>query len=235
MTSDRLDPRRITVTGEAQVIASPNQAVVAVGLETVNAKFPAAKAANDDLLHQVLGVAQRVGIESKHIQTDHISLHPNQDWRGNRQVIKDYSARRTLLLTLENLSTLERLLSDLLEAGVSHIHEVEFRTTSLKRYRDEARAHAIQAAQAKARALAGALGQGVGQPLVIQENKDEWQAWRALRWWGGGWAEPAMQTSLHRGPEALNSEDSPVPGQISIRASVTVTFELVELRSADSQ
>src|SRR5262249_54061836 len=131
MNTDRVEPRRITVTGEARIIASPNQAVVAVGLETVNSKFPAAQAANDHLLHHVLNLAQRAGIEPKHVQTDYISLHPNHNWASNTRVVKDYSARRTLLLTLNDLSALEALLSDLLEAGVSHIHDVEFRTTLL--------------------------------------------------------------------------------------------------------
>lgn len=219
-------PRHITVTGEAQVIASPNQALLTIGLETSNQKLPAAKTANDELLQQVLAVAQQAGLAAKHIQTDYTNIEPRHRWQHSTQVFAGYFVRRTLLLTLENLAGLERLITDLLTAGVGHIHQVDFRTTALKQYRDEARALALQAAQAKAQAMAATLGQQVGQPLVIREDKDDWHVWRAARWWGGSGAEGLSQNvSQHLEPNAT-AEGGTALGKITVRANVTVTFAL---------
>jgi len=104
---------------------------------------------------------------------------------------------------------------------------VDFRTTELRKHRDEARALAIKAAQEKAAALAGELGQTIGQPITISENQSSWWSWYGS-WWGYRWGGSATQNVVQNagGSGATLGDSALAPGQIAVNASVTVEFEL---------
>jgi uncharacterized protein YggE len=74
------------------------------------------------------------------------------------------------VLEIRDTSIFEDILSDILEAGANYVRDVIFRTTELKKYREQARSHAITAAREKAVKLAKELGQKVGKPYIIQED-----------------------------------------------------------------
>ena len=61
----------------------------------------------------------------------------------------------------------EDLLSDALEAGVTHVQGIEFRTTELRKHRDRARSLALKAAQEKAELLADGAGRKIGKAISI--------------------------------------------------------------------
>jgi hypothetical protein len=117
------------------------------------------------------------------------------------------------------------LYARVLEAGVNYVHGVEFRTSELRKYRDQARALAIQAAQQKAVALAGELSQEVGEPLLIQENADYW--WSGYSsWWGSSSSGMYQNVIQDSGQAPVDTESTLAPGQISVTARVTVEFVL---------
>jgi hypothetical protein len=225
MPPEALLPRHITVTGEAQVIVSADQVLVTVGLEASDLKLAAAKAAGEALLQKFLAVVKQHRLDPQHLQTEYMSIEPLFKWREGSQIFAGYFVRRTVLITLADKTQLESLLTDLIEAGITQIHRVEFRTTELRRYREEARVKALQAAQAKAQTLAQVLNQKVGQPLVIQENKE---GWRAVPWWGASAAGsgPSQNVSTHLNETAESADQPALPGQVTVSASLTATFEL---------
>ena len=84
---------------------------------------------------------------------------------------------------------------------------------------------AIRAAQEKATALAAELGQTVGKPLAIREERNDWNVWRG--WWGSrGGMSQNMNTSFNTGDGGPGSDSTAAPGQVSVTARVSVTFEL---------
>ena len=114
----------------------------------------------------------------------------------------------------------------MLQAGATYIHGVDFRTTELRKYRDQARALAIKAAREKAEALARELGQQVGAPLHINEEQSGWYSWYGS-WWGGRYGNVATQNVVQNaGGQAWGGEGTIAPGQISVTARVAVEFEL---------
>jgi uncharacterized protein YggE len=103
---------------------------------------------------------------------------------------------------------------------------VEFQTTELRKYRDQARALAIQAAQEKAKALAGELGQELGEPVTITEEQSSWQSWYGFGW-GSRWGDNMSQNVVVESGSSTLAEGATVaPGQISVNARVSVTFAL---------
>jgi uncharacterized protein YggE len=137
-----------------------------------------------------------------------------------------YFVRRTIVVTLRDLSIFEDLLAEALGSGVNYVLGIEFQTTELRKYRDEARALAIQAAREKADALAGELGQTLGEPTAINEIQSGW--WSSYSsWWGPSWGGGMAQNVIQEvGGSAPPSDGSLAPGQINVNARVSVAFEL---------
>jgi uncharacterized protein YggE len=176
------EDRVITVTGDAEVRVVPDEVVINLGVETDDMEIDVAKAKNDERVQRVLAVTEDYGIESRHVQTEYVDIEPRYDYD---RVFIGYFVRKTIVVTLKDISRFEDLLTDVLKAGVNYVHGIEFRTTELRKYRDQARDLAIEAAQEKAEALATALDQTLGLPLTITENRNWWwssEAARAVRW-----------------------------------------------------
>ncbi|MFK7815755.1 MAG: SIMPL domain-containing protein [Gammaproteobacteria bacterium] len=226
-------PRLITVSGEAEVRVVPDEVVFTLGVETSNKALGRAKEENDKRINNVIKIAQKNSVEDKHIQTDYLSIQPSYDdygkfsSSGGNAEIEGYFVRKTIVITLRDLSKFEALSSQMLEAGANYVHGIEFRTTKLRMHRDKARALAIHAAQEKANALANELGQSIGKPNSIKENRTWWGSGYNSGW-GGRWSRGMSQNVVQNAQSVNNTEsDSGVAlGQIKVNATVTVSFEL---------
>jgi hypothetical protein len=224
---EQAQQRAITVTGEAEVRVVPDEVILTLGVETSNADMETAKAQNDVVIRRLLSMANEEGIEPKYVQTDYIGIEPRYRDSYDRKDFLGYFVRKNVVITLKDITKFETLLSRSLELGANYIHSVEFRTTELRKYRDEARALAIKAAQEKATALAGELGQSLGKPITITENQSNWWSGYAS-WWGYRWGNSASQNVVQNasGSGITLSDGTLAPGQIAVNASVTVVFEL---------
>jgi uncharacterized protein YggE len=222
-------PRTISVTGEAEVRVVPDEVVITLGIATHDAQLAVAKRNNDTIVARVLSLTKEFDIAPEHVQTDYIDIQPR--YRDGCYEICDpigYAVHKSVVITLNDLDKFEDLLTGVLNVGVNYLHRIEFRTTDLRKYRDQARALAIQAAREKAAALANELDEGTGKPLNITEQYSGW--WSGYgAWWGSHLSSSMSQNTVqeYQG-ESLGVDSSLAPGQISIKASVSVSFELVE-------
>lgn len=219
-------PRSVAVTGEAEVRVAPDEVIITFGIETDDKDLAAAKLRNDERLKGLLAFATGLGIEAKHIQTDQISIEPRYRDSYEKRDFIGYFVRKSVVITLKDVGKFESLLSGALEGGVNYVHGIEFRTTELRKHRDEARALAIKAAQEKATALAAELGQKAGRPQTIQEEQSNW--WSGYSWWGARWGSSMTQNVVQNavGGGASSDEATIAPGQIVVNARVSVTFDL---------
>jgi len=217
--------RTVTVTGEAEVRVAPDEVVLTLGVETWDKDLTTAKRANDAVVTRVLGLAEESGIESRRVQTDYLNVEPRYDEYYDRRQFLGYFVRKTVVVTLDDLGLFEEFLSQALEMGVTHVHGIEFRTTELRKYKDEARALAVRAAQEKAAALCAELAQEVGRPTQIAEQYSRW--WSPYSsWWGYGYSQYMAQNVAVQAGEGAGYQGTMAPGQITVTASVSVTFEM---------
>jgi len=219
--------RAITVTGEAEIKVPPDEVILTLGVETWDKDLAVAKRRNDEIVTRVFKVAEGHAVAPQHVQTDYVSIEPR--YRVGNYEPGDfigYFVRKTIVITLKDITAFEELLSDALEAGITHVQGIEFRTSELRKHRDSARALAIRAAREKAVALAGELDQEVGRPTDIREEYNGW--WSPYNsWWGRGWgALGASQNVIQESGAPQGMEGTLAPGQISVNARVTVSFEL---------
>jgi uncharacterized protein YggE len=216
----------LNVSGQAMIYVVPDEVVVGLGIETFDPSLVQAKAKNDLETTTLLRAIQNVGVEPRHIQTDTVevsleyrnSSHPSQGIEG-------YFVRRAFTVTLKNPRNLENLVTSALANGANRIMGLDYRTTELRKFRDEARRKAVAAAREKADLLAGEMSVRLDRPVSISEGYNGWTM--SSRWWGwnGGGAN-VVQNVIQAGGEA-GPDGSTIPlGQIGVSATVSVTFSL---------
>src|SRR5450759_1312856 len=164
-------PPQISVTGSAEVKVAPDEIRISVGVETRDADLNVAKSQHDELMTGALKFLKTSGVSDKDVQTDFISVSPEygNDIARTKPVV--YIVRKSIEIKLTTVTNLESVLTGLLNNGVNHVHGVDFRTTQLREYRDQARAMAIRAAKEKAEALCEELGVKCGKPYNISATE----------------------------------------------------------------
>jgi uncharacterized protein YggE len=212
---DKLPPRVVRVVGTAEVKVVPDRAVIELGVEKQDSNAAAAKAATDKAARQILAALRANGVDEKDMQTTYLALRPESYTRKGVR-ISYFIAEETLSITVRDLSKIDALLDALVRAGGNRIGSVSYETSDLRKYRDQARDLAVKAAREKATALAQALGQDVGKAYSIDEVADFGLP-------AGFFANAGL--SYDREKERT-SGPSLAPGQKTISASVTVSFDL---------
>ncbi len=224
----RVEPGLVTVSGEAEVLVVPDEVILTLGVETWDENLGAAKRQNDERVKAILAVAQKHGVEPKYIQTDFISIEPRYKDNYEKDYLIGYFVRKTIVITLKDISKFEDMHTGALESVANYEQVIDLSTTELRKYRDQARELAIKAAKEKATALSGELGQKVGKTRSIQEDQAGW--WSGYSsWWGSAWrgGNPMTQNvTQEAGGGNFNTETALAPGQITVNARVTVSFEL---------
>jgi uncharacterized protein YggE len=223
---------QINISGSAEIKMTPDQVNIRVAVENRNESLDQARTQHDEHMRSALQFLKTMHVPNKDVQTDYISVAPeynNDSWRGKGVV---YIVRKSIEINLTNIALFEPVLTGLLTNGVTHIQNVQFRTSNLRKYRDEARAKAIQAAKEKADALCAALGVKRGKPLTINANEFS-GSWTYGGNFNGSWGSPGDNYAGNAQVVAQNSEGSDDSvgttvslGQISVSATVNVSFAL---------
>ena len=222
--------RTISVNGNAEVRVAPDEVILTIGVETDSKDITGARSENDSRVKAIAQALRTQGVSADHVKTEFLDLQPRYRDYDTRRDFLGYFARRSLVITIRDVSKFESVLSSVLGAGANYVHGIDFRTTELRKHRDEARRLALGAARQKAEAMAATMRVTLGEPMSIQEGYSGW--WSPYSsWWspryGGQMAQNVVQETGGRGAGA---DDALVPGQISVTATVNVTFELAPQR-----
>jgi uncharacterized protein YggE len=223
------DRPKITVNGEAVVNVKPDKIVINFGIETWDSDIVVAKQKNNDILKKAKAAMKESGVSERDIQTDYLSIEPRWKSEYRKEDFLGYFVRNTVVVTLTDAAKVEKLVTEVLQAGVNYIHGIDFQTTEFKKYREQARELALKAAKEKADKMAAVLGQSVGAPIQINESfgGSPWWYWSNWSGWGYG-RNQGMSQNVVQNVQGGSSEisDTIALGKISIRAAVAVTFEL---------
>jgi uncharacterized protein YggE len=222
--------RTISVNGNAEVRIAPDEVILSVGVETDSKDIAVARSENDSRVKAIVEALRRQGVSADHVKTEFLDLQPRyRDYEVRRDFL-GYFARRSLVVTIRDVSTFESMLSSVLGAGANYVHGIEFRTTELRKHRDEARRLALVAAREKAQAMAATMKVSLGDPVSIQEGYSGWSS-PFSSWWGPRYGGQMVQNVVQGGGgRGADADDALVPGQISVTATVNVTFELAPPR-----
>jgi uncharacterized protein YggE len=201
----------LVVNGNSEVLAIPDQALVRLGIVRQAAVAQTAQEEANSVAQEILSAITKVGVAQKDIQTARLVLSPVYSPRGTDQKIVSYNATNTVSIRLDNLALVGSVIDAGLKGGANQLEGVQFLLRNELPSREQALKEAVQEARGKAQAMADALHVNLAEVIEASE--------------GGVSVVPKMQTSLSVAGAAAAS--TPVsPGEISIRASVTIRYRI---------
>jgi uncharacterized protein YggE len=231
ITAFGADPiqRTISTTGNAEVYAVPDEVTVTFGIERFDATLDGAKTQNDQAAAQFVDAVKKLGIDEKDIQAAQMNVAIVYEMAGQPiQGIQGYRTTRSYSVKIKDAKMFVELVDTALKNGANRMSGFRYDTTELAKFRDQARAKAIQDAKAKAVSLSNQLGCEPGRPLTITDSSNDASLYtpvqmsymRGGRGGAGGGG----------GAGAASSMDETMPmGQLTITANVNVVFELRDI------
>jgi uncharacterized protein YggE len=147
------------------------------------------------------------------VQSSRVGVHENIRHRGGEAVRQGYLATVSLTVAVGDLSMVEPLIVEVVNAGAHTIDGITYHTSRMKELRGRARTEAIHAAKAKAEVYATASDVRVGSVLHIEDiNPDQF-----------AYARHGADIDLTPPPE---NDESPTmePGSLTISAAVMVAY-----------
>lgn len=227
------DRPAINVTGEAEVRVVPDLAVVKVQVQHCGVDLVATRLSNQQSAKAVLAAAREAGGKPEDQASTPSMSFPhryNCPEVGEKERETGHTVNTLLTLRLSKIEQIDPLLTALSTRPEVRLQDVEYRTTELRRHRDEVRAKAINAAREKAQALAVELGQNIGPAILINADADtRGGSWSWSQFGNGGmqFRGAMMQNVLmDAGGGDTSGSELAAPGKITVSASVQVRFEL---------
>ena len=203
---------QINVSGEGKVKVIPDQATIAVTVETKGNNAKDVKKQNDEKIDAVLKFIKKMNLAPADYKTQRVSLNPQYDYEKKKH---SYNATQTIEILLRDLSKYDELMEGLVDQGINRIDAVTFQSSKLAQYQSEARKLAMKDAKLKAEDYVSVLGQKVGRAMTISDNSQTY------------YPQP-----MYAAMKTMERSDSDAPretlavGEINITANVSVSFIL---------
>lgn len=207
--------RTISVSGEGEVSAVPDMAVITVGAQAEADTAAEALAATSAAVAAALEVLDAAGVEGRDIQTSGVSLSPRMVWpdrNGSEPPrIEGYVASNQLTVRVRDLASLGVVLDAVVSSGANTLGGVTFTLSEPNAARDEARRAAVADARTRAALYAEAAGVVLGGVREIAEE---------------GLSQPMPRMMAEA---AMSDAAVPVaPGEVTISARVRMVFDIGE-------
>ncbi len=219
--------RTIQVSASDSVKVLPDMAELSLTICPQGATAQEAQAQAASELDALKAALAALGIDEKNIVASQVNIYARYDWSDYVEKIVGYQASIDI--------TLRELTIDQANSAIPAIAGIEDTTldgtrfyvsTYDERYQ-EALVSALQVAQAKAQVLAQAAGAQLGAVANVCENYDS-QEYRYSSVQAKSEADTmAVAEAAAADTGAGNSSDMLNPGEIEIKASISVTYELM--------
>jgi uncharacterized protein YggE len=209
-------PPTIVVTGDSEVFATPDLAVVTLGAV---AQAPDAVAAQNQVnqqMQKVIDAIKATGVPEEKIKTTGLSLSPVYTGEGMRVErgeprISGYRATNAVEIRLDDPKSAGNVIDAGMKAGANQLQGLWFSLKDDAKQRQQALEQAVKEASNKAKALATALNVKLGAIQLVTEE------------FGGGAPRPFAMAR-----EAMVMDTPVQPGQAQVTAHVSVTYRISE-------
>lgn len=205
----------IWVTGEGEVMAIPDLAIVNLGIEAQAATVSEAQAQASGAMERVMGALTDKGVAEKDIQTQQYSIYPVRTWDDERkkEEIIGYRVTNMISVKIRALEETGAIIDAVTNAGgdYTRVQGISFTIEDPKPYFQEARTKALEDANKKAEQMARLTGVGLGKPTYISE---------------GAVYVPRIAKAIEEF-EVMLSPTTPIsPGEMKITVSVQVAYAI---------
>jgi len=162
---------RVTVTGEANLKAQPDVAVIVLSVVTQDQAALKAQQENARKSDAVMRAVKETAEQDAETKTSDYSLQPQYDYRANElPKIIGYDARNTVSVTTADLNGVGKVIDAASRAGANSVESVSFMLRENSPARGQTLATATRQAIEKSESIARAMGGRVVRVLEEQER-----------------------------------------------------------------
>ena len=206
----------IDLTISETVETKPDIATFSTGVQNMAPTASEAVRANNVQMASVVARLKKLGIAEKDIQTTQISLNQQFDYRDGQQIFKGYQASNMVNAKLRDLKKLGAFLDALAIDGATNFNGPVFGIDDDSAFQDDARDKVWASAMKRARNLARKAGYADVRVLRVEETDQ------------GSSYSPMPMPMLARSMDATEKSTPISPGELSVGATMSFTFEMVK-------
>jgi uncharacterized protein YggE len=203
----------IRVSGEATVIAKPDQARIDIAVVTESKNAQEAASQNATQLDAVLAELRKVLGAGADIKTVSYSLSPVYQYprEGGAPTLTGYTATNAIQVTTNDLTQVGKIIDTAAQSSANRIQSLQFTLKDQQAVYLQALREATAKARAKAETLASASSLKIVRVLSVEE--------------GGHTMRPVYAEGVQARAAAAPVQTPVEPGTIEVRAMVTLTVE----------
>ncbi|MFZ5879484.1 MAG: SIMPL domain-containing protein [Chloroflexota bacterium] len=159
------EERNISTYGYGEVRVKPDVARFIVTVQTQKGGLSPALEENEQATQALLSILQKYKIASSDIKPDYL-----QQEKSGTDSNPYFKIRRNIKVVLRDLTQLEPLFTEMIQADTYRIWELRFQVSSVVLYEQQALILAIADARAKAETMTAELGRAVGEAITLRAN-----------------------------------------------------------------
>jgi uncharacterized protein YggE len=202
----------VVVTGEAVVKRAAEIAIVTV---TAQAQSKMPKDAQQQAAKAMTSVQQRLeqaGYSGKAVRTLRYSLQPEFDYVSGRQTLRGYVARNSIEVRVDPVDRAGEVVDLVVQSGATTVENLRFDLKDRAEIEREALTEAVKVARVRAEAAATGAGRTIDRLVRVEDQSV---------------SEPPPRPHLMAMRVETDAAPTPIqPGEIEVRARVTVTAQL---------
>jgi uncharacterized protein YggE len=200
----------LEVWGEGVVTAVPDRTLITLGTVSEGLELESVQFDNATKVAAIIEGMRHSGIARENIKTTQFLIDPQYDYIDGKQVFRGYRVTHLLQVILDNVTEAGRLIDTSVANGANIVTSIEFDSSEATKAKQEALIAAVRNAEAKATAIARALGVSLSAvPCKVEEV-----------------AQPGAERVFFKAAAMpLESATSPIePGQLTFRAAVRIWY-----------
>jgi uncharacterized protein YggE len=151
----------LSVVGTGEVIVQPDMARVSLGVYVFDRDLRKAKASSDGSVRRLLDVASSYGVKAAEVSSSGLNIIPKYSEAKEPEFL-GYEVSRSIELTLRDLSRMDGLIDEAIQAGANRDFSVALQSSQERELRQKAVSLAVDDAKAQAARLAAGFGVSLG-------------------------------------------------------------------------
>jgi len=193
----------MTLTGQGQVTAVPDIAVIRLGVQTTGENITGIQTDNARMTQSIIQALQRMGVNN--IKTYQYTIDKLYDYENGRQIDRGFSVRNILEIRTNNLDMAGSIIDTAVNLGANVVELISFDVSNREYYYQQALNAAIRDAIQKSKSIAMSLNSS-SEPIPVNIVENSIMPIQPFRY------ELAAATPI-------------MPGNMLVEANVTVDFE----------
>jgi hypothetical protein len=208
-------PNNMSASGQGVIYVTPDVAYINIGVTSKNADVATALEQNNADSTKVAEALKELGVGANDIQTSAFNIYPQPEYGPDGQIIRTlYQVDNTIYITVRDLQSLPKLLSEVVKSGANQIYGISFDVVDKTKAISEARKMAIDDAKANASEIAAAAGIQLGKLVSVNV-------------YTSGSPTPMYEGKNGLGGGAMAASNVPVSaGQLIITVNADLAFEI---------